>query len=160
MTRYHRMAGYSTLWVPGTDHAGIATQARVEDKLAKEGKKKEQIGREAFLKESFDWTKKYGGTIKDQIRLMGASVDWTKERFTLDDELNRRVNKTFVDLYNKGLIYKGEYMVNYSPGLQTVLSDAEVEYKEEKGKLYHITYFVSGSDSEVVVATTRPETML
>lgn len=160
MTRYHRMKGDATLWVPGTDHAGIATQARVEDKLAKEGKTKQSIWREKFLKESWDWVGKYGGSIKKQIRRMWASCDWTKERFTLDEELNKRVNKAFVDLYNKGLIYKGEYMVNYSPWLQTVLSDAEVDYKEEKGKLYYITYFVSGSDSEVVIATTRPETML
>lgn len=160
MIRYHRMKGDSTLWVPGTDHAGIATQARVEEKLTKEGKKKEDLGREKFLEACWDWTKKYGGNIQNQMRMMGSSVDWTKERFTLDTELNRRVNKAFVDLYKKGLIYRGEYMVNYSPWLQTVLSDAEVEYREEKGKLYYITYFVSGSDSEIIVATTRPETML
>ena len=160
MTRYHRMKGDATLWVPGTDHAGIATQARVEDKLSKEGKTKKDLWREKFLKECWDWVGKYGGTIKSQIRRMWASCDWSKERFTLDPELNRRVNKAFVDLYNKGLIYKWEYMVNYSPWLQTVLSDAEVDYKEEKGKLYYITYFVSGSDSEIVIATTRPETLL
>jgi valyl-tRNA synthetase len=160
MVRYHRMKGDATLWVPWTDHAWIATQAKVEEKLAKEGKKKEDIGREKFIEACWDWTNKYGWGIKDQIRMMGSSVDWSKDRFTLDSELNRRVNKAFVDLYKKGLIYRGEYMVNYSPGLQTVLSDAEVEYKEEKGKLYYITYFVSGSDSEIVVATTRPETML
>lgn len=160
MVRYHRMKGDSTVWVPWTDHAGISTQARVEDKLAKEGKRKEDIGREKFLEECWNWTHKYGWNIKDQIRMMGSSVDWSKERFTFDTELNRRVNKAFVDLYKAWLIYKGEYMVNYSPGLQTVLSDAEVEYKEEKGKLYYITYFVSGSDSEIIVATTRPETIL
>ncbi len=160
MVRYHRMKWDATLWVPWTDHAWIATQAKVEEKLAKEGKKKEDIGREKFIEACWDWTNKYGWGIKDQIRMMGSSVDWSKDRFTLDSELNRRVNKAFVDLYKAWLIYRGEYMVNYSPGLQTVLSDAEVEYKEEKGKLYYITYFVSGSDSEIVVATTRPETML
>jgi valyl-tRNA synthetase len=160
MTRYHRMKGDATLWVPGTDHAGIATQARVEDKINKEWKTKHDLGRDKFLKECWDWVHKYGGSIKSQIRRMWASCDWSKERFTLDPELNRRVNKAFVDLYSKGLIYKWEYMVNYSPWLQTVLSDAEVDYKEEKGKLYYITYFVSWSDSEIVIATTRPETLL
>lgn len=161
MVRYHRMIGDATLWVPGTDHAGIATQARVENMLAKEKwVTKFDLGREKFLEQVWEWKNKYGWTIQNQIRMMGASADWTKERFTLDDGLSKLVTKAFVDLYNKGMIYKGEYMVNYSPALNTVLSDQEVIYKEEKGKLYHITYFVAGSDNEVVVATTRPETML
>nr|MDD3719994.1 valine--tRNA ligase [Candidatus Gracilibacteria bacterium] len=160
MTRYHRMKGDSTIWIPGTDHAGISTQAKVEEKLAKKGISKHDIGRDAFLKEAWDWKEEHANIITNQFKKMGASCDWTKERFTLDEELNKRVKKAFVDLYNKGLIYKGEYMVNYSPKLQTVVSDQEVVYKEEKGKLYYITYFVDGSDNEIVVATTRPETML
>lgn len=160
MTRYHRMRGDATLWVPWTDHAGIATQARVEAMLAKEWVDKTMLWREKFVEKVWEWKQKYGNTIQSQIKRMGASCDWSKERFTLDEGLHKRVTKAFVDLYNKGLIYRWEYMVNYSPWLQTVLSDAEVEYKEENGKLYHITYFVSGSDSEIVIATTRPETLL
>ncbi|MCP4523919.1 MAG: valine--tRNA ligase, partial [Candidatus Gracilibacteria bacterium] len=160
MTRYHRMKGDGTLWVPGTDHAGIATQAKVEAKLAQQGKTKFDLSREEFLGECWDWKEKHADIITNQFRKMGASCDWSKERFTLDDGMHKRVNKAFVDLYNKGLIYKGEYMVNYSPALETVLSDQEVVYKEEKGKMYHITYFVAGSDNEVIVATTRPETLL
>ncbi len=160
MTRYHRMKWDATLWVPWTDHAWIATQAKVEEKLAKEWKTKFDLWRKDFLKECWDWKETHANIITDQFKKMGASCDWSKERFTLDADLNKRVNKAFVDLYHKDLIYKWEYMVNYSPALNTVLSDQEVVYKEEKGKLYHITYFVAGSDNEVVVATTRPETLL
>ncbi len=160
MTRYHRMKWDETIWIPGTDHAGIATQAKVEAKLAQEWKSKHSLSREEFLDECWKWKDKHSWVITDQFRQMWASCDWTKERFTLDDGLNKRVNKAFVDLYNKGLIYKGEYMVNYSPELQTVVSDQEVINKEEKAKLYHITYFVAGSDNEVIIATTRPETLL
>ena len=160
MTRYHRMKWDETIWIPGTDHAGISTQAKVEAKLAQEWKSKHSLSRKEFLDECWEWKDKHAGIITDQFRKMWASCDWTKERFTLDDGLNKRVNKAFVDLYNKGLIYKGEYMVNYSPELQTVVSDQEVIHKEEKAKLYHITYFVAGSDNEVIIATTRPETLL
>lgn len=160
MTRYHRMIGDSTLLLPGTDHAGISTQIKVEEKIAKEGKTKNNISREEFLDECWDWTREYGWQIQNQFRKMWTSCDWTKEKFTFEPSMNEKVNKAFVDLYNKGLIYKWEYMVNYDPLLDTVVSDQEVIYKEEKSKLYHITYFVSGSDNEVVVATTRPETML
>ncbi|MCD5385060.1 valine--tRNA ligase [Candidatus Gracilibacteria bacterium] len=160
MTRYHRMKGDSTLMVPGTDHAGISTQVKVEEKLAKVGKSKHNISREEFLEECWNWTKEYGGEIQDQFRKMGTSCDWSKEKFTMDSDMNEKVNKAFVKLYNKGLIYKGEYMVNYDPKLDTVISDQEVVYKLEKGKLYHITYFVSGSDNEIIIATTRPETLL
>ncbi len=160
MTRYHRMKGDSTLLLPGTDHAGISTQVKVEEKLAKEWKNKHNISREEFLWECFDWTKKYGWEIQSQFRKMWASCDWSKEKFTMDPDMNEKVNKAFVNLYNKWLIYKGEYMVNYDPVLDTVVSDQEVIYREEKGKLYHITYFVSWSDNEIVVATTRPETLL
>lgn len=161
MVRYHRMIGDSTLWVPWTDHAWIATQARVESMLAKEKWiTKFDLWREKFLDQVWEWKNKYGWTIQNQIRMMWASTDWSKERFTLDDWLSKLVTKAFVDLYNKWMIYKGEYMVNYSPALNTVISDQEVIYKEEKGKLYYITYFVSWSDNEVIVATTRPETLL
>lgn len=160
MTRYHRMKWDSTLLLPGTDHAWISTQVKVEEKLALEWKTKHNISREEFLKECFDWTKNYGGQIQNQFRKMWTSCDWSKEKFTMDEDMNKRVNQAFVDLYNKWLIYKWEYMVNYDPVLDTVVSDQEVIMKEEKAKLYHITYFVSGSDNEVVVATTRPETLL
>lgn len=160
MVRYHRMKGDSTLWVPGTDHAGIATQARVEARLESQGKSRVGIGREAFLDESWKWMDEYSANIRNQIRTMGASVDWSKERFTFDQKSNDLVEKIFVDLYNKGLIYRGEYMVNYSPGIQSVISDIEVDMKEEEAKMYYITYFVSGSDNELTIATTRPETLL
>lgn len=160
MTRYHRMCGDETLWVPGTDHAGIATQAKVEQRLTKEGKKRQDMERKEFIDEVWKWKNEYGGNIGNQFRKMGASVDWTKERFTLDEKLNKIVENTFVDLYNKGLIYRGEYMVNYSPVLESVISDIEVDYKEVEEKMYYITYFVSGSDNELLIATTRPETLL
>lgn len=160
MTRYHRMKGDSTLWVPGTDHAGIATQARVEKKLASEGKTRVEMGREKFLEEVWKWKDEYAANINNQVRVMGASTDWTKERFTFDAKSNALVEHIFIDLFKKGLIYRGEYMVNYSPGIQSVISDIEVEYKEEETKMYYITYFVSGSDNELTIATTRPETLL
>lgn len=160
MTRYHRMLWDSTLLLPWTDHAGISTQVKVEEKLAKEWKSKHNISREEFLKECWEWTKLYGWEIQNQFRRMWTSCDWTKEKFTLDSDMNDAVNKAFVDLYNKWLIYKWEYMVNYDPVLDTVVSDQEVIYKEEKWHLYHITYFVAGSDNEIVIATTRPETLL
>jgi len=160
MTRYHRMKGDCTLLLPGTDHAGISTQVKVEEKLAKQWKDKHSMSRKEFLDECFDWTKQYGWEIQNQFRKMWTSCDWTKEKFTLDDSMNKRVNKAFVDLYNKGLIYKWEYMVNYDPVLETVVSDQEVVHKEEKWKMYHITYFCAGCDNEIVIATTRPETLL
>lgn len=160
MVRYHRMKWDSSLLLPWTDHAGIATQIKVEEKLAQEWKSKHSMSREDFLKECFAWNNNYGWQIQNQFRKMWTSCDWSKEKFTLDPSMNKIVNKAFVDLYNKGLIYKWEYMVNYDPVLKTVVSDQEVIYKEEKWKLYHITYFVSWSDNEVVIATTRPETLL
>ena len=160
MTRYHRMKGDATLLLPGTDHAGISTQVKVEERLAKEGKDKSKISRQEFLDECWKWNTEFGGKIQDQFRKMGTSCDWSKEKFTLDPDMNERVIDAFNILYERELIYQGEYMVNYDPVLKTVVSDQEVIHREEQGKLYHITYFVSGSDSEVVVATTRPETML
>jgi len=160
MTRYHRMKWDSTLLLPGTDHAGISTQVKVEEKIASEGRDKSKMTRDEFLKECWDWNTTYGGQIQNQFRKMGTSCDWTKEKFTLDDDMNEKVIDAFNILYERGLIYRGEYMVNYDPVLKTVVSDQEVVYREEEGKLYHITYFVAGSDNEVVVATTRPETLL
>lgn len=160
MTRYHRMIWDSTLLLPWTDHAWISTQVKVEEKLALEWKTKYTISREEFLAECWEWTAQYGWEILRQFRRMGASCDWTKEKFTLDPDMNEKVNKAFVSLYNKWLIYRGEYMVNYDPALDTVVSDQEVVYKEEKWHLYYITYFVAWSDNEVIIATTRPETLL
>jgi len=137
MIRYHRMKGEPTLWVPGTDHAGIATQLQVEKALAKEGITREQIGREEFLRRTWAWKEKYGGIITQQIRRLGASCDWTRERFTLDEGLSRAVREAFVRLYEKGLIYRGPRLINWSPGLKTAVSDLEVEYSEEPGTLYY-----------------------
>lgn len=160
MVRYHRMKWDSTLWVPGTDHAGIATQAKVEEGLLKKGIKRKELGREKFLEEMWKWLKEYRGNISNQFKRMGASVDWSKERFTLDDGLHNCVEDAFIDMYNKWLIYRWEYMVNYSPALESVISDIEVDYEEVEEKMYYINYFVSGSDKELLVATTRPETLL
>jgi valyl-tRNA synthetase len=161
MIRYHRMKGVSTLWVPGSDHAGIATQLQVEKALIREGLSREQIGREEFLKRTWNWKEKYGGIITGQIRRLGASCDWQRERFTLDAGLSRAVREAFVRLYDKGLIYRGPRLINWSPGLKTAVSDLEVEYSEEPGKLYYFKYMLAGSAGEYIpVATTRPETIL
>ncbi|KAL7114481.1 hypothetical protein ACP275_04G123600 [Erythranthe tilingii] len=161
MVRYHRMKGRPTLWLPGTDHAGIATQLVVERMLAAEGIKRVDLGREEFTKRVWEWKEKYGGTITNQIKRLGASCDWTRERFTLDTQLSRAVVEAFVKLHEKGLIYQGSYMVNWSPNLQTAVSDLEVEYSEEPGALYHIKYRVAGGsrDDFLTIATTRPETL-
>jgi valyl-tRNA synthetase len=161
MIRYHRMKGFSTLWVPGTDHAGIATQLQVEKALAEENLTREQIGRDEFLRRTWEWKEKYGGIITQQIRRLGASCDWDRERFTLDEGLSKAVREAFVRLYEKGLIYRGPRLINWSPGLKTAVSDLEVEYSEEPGELYYFKYMLAGSDSEYIpVATTRPETIL
>jgi valyl-tRNA synthetase len=174
MIRYHRMKGFSTLWVPGSDHAGIATQLMVErDLLAKEEVTREELGREEFIKRTWDWKKKYGGMITNQIRRLGASCDWDRERFTLDDGLSRAVREAFVRLYEKGLIYRGPRLINWSPGLKTAVSDLEVEYSEEEAKLYYFkyklapqalkvseTFRASEEDEYIPVATIRPETIL
>ncbi|KAG8388117.1 hypothetical protein BUALT_Bualt02G0092400 [Buddleja alternifolia] len=161
MVRYHRMKGRPTLWLPGTDHAGIATQLVVERMLAAEGTKRVDLGREEFTKRVWAWKEKYGGTITNQIKRLGASCDWTKERFTLDAQLSRAVVEAFVRLHEKGLIYQGSYVVNWSPNLQTAVSDLEVEYSEEPGTLYHIKYRVAGGSRSdyLTIATTRPETL-
>jgi valyl-tRNA synthetase len=161
MIRYHRMRGEPTLWVPGSDHAGIATQLQVEKDLRKsEGIGREDIGREAFVARAWAWKEKYGGIITQQLRRLGASCDWTRERFTLDAGLCRAVREAFVRLYDKGLIYRGAYLINWSPGLRTAVSDLEVEYTEEQGTLYYFRYPIQGSDQSIPVATTRPETIL
>jgi len=158
--RYKRMRGFNTLWVPGEDHAGIATQNAVEKDLAKKGIHRDDLGREKFLELVWDWAKKYRARIVEQIKAIGASVDWSRERFTLDDGLNRAVKKAFVELYNEGLIYKGKYIVNWCPRCHTVLSDEEVEHEDEEGAFYHIKYPFKDGSGHVVIATTRPETML
>jgi valyl-tRNA synthetase len=160
VVRWKRMSGYNTLWLPGTDHAGIATQMVVERRLAKDGLLRREMGREAFLAKVWEWKAESGGRIVEQMKRVGASCDWTRERFTLDDGLSRAVREVFVGLYERGLIYRGEYMVNWSPGLMTAVSDLEVDHEEQQGFLWHIKYPVVGSDDVFVVATTRPETML
>jgi valyl-tRNA synthetase len=161
MIRYHRMKGYSTLWIPGTDHAGIATQLMVErDLLKNEEVTREEMGREEFVKRTWDWKKKYGGIITNQIRRLGASCDWSRERFTLDPGLSRAVREAFVRLYEKGLIYRGPRLINWSPGLKTAVSDLEVEYSEEDATLYYFKYMLKDSDEFIPVATIRPETIL
>ncbi|HVX67775.1 MAG TPA: valine--tRNA ligase [Bryobacteraceae bacterium] len=158
--RWHRMRGDNTLWLPGMDHAGIATQMLVERKLAAEGLDRRQIGRAEFEKRIWEWKAQYGDTIKKQMIRLGASCDWSRERFTLDPGLSRAVREIFVRLYEKGLIYRGEYMVNWCPRCHTALSDLEVTHDPQPGNLWHIRYAVNGTDRFVVVATTRPETML
>ncbi len=160
LTRWKRMAGFNALWLPGTDHAGIATQMMVERALAQEGASREELGRERFLERMWEWKRQYHGNIRSQLDLLGASCDWSRERFTLDEGLNRAVVEAFVRFYEAGLITRGDYMVNWSPALHTAISDLEVEMKPVLGKLYRIAYPVEGSDERIVIATTRPETML
>lgn len=161
MIRYHRMKGIPTLWVPGTDHAGIATQLMVEKMLEEQGSSREKLGREKFESEIWAWKHKYGSRITQQIRRLGASCDWERERFTLDDGLSRAVREAFVRLYEKGLIYRGPRMINWSPRLKTAVSDLEVEYVEEPGFLYYFKYrLVDDAEEFIPVATTRPETIL
>lgn len=158
--RQKRMQGYDTLWLPGMDHAGIATQTKVEEKLAQDNISRHELGREKFLDKVWDWKEEYAENIRDQWAKVGISVDYSRERFTLDEGLNKAVNKVFVDLYNKGLIYRGEYIINWDPKAQTALSDIEVEHKEVNGAFYHIQYPVIDGEGSVEIATTRPETML
>jgi len=158
--RYHRLNGEPTLWVPGTDHASIATEVKVIEKLKKEGKSKAEIGREAFLKETWAWKEKYGGEITSQLRRLGCSCDWSRERFTMDEGCSDAVLEVFERLYNKGLIYKGKRIVNWCPNCKTPISETEVEYEEKDSYLWHIKYPIENSDKYLVVATTRPETML
>jgi valyl-tRNA synthetase len=160
IVRWKRMSGFDVLWLPGLDHAGIATQLVVERELAKEGKRKEELGREEFERRIWEWKAKSGGTILKQLRLMGFSLDWTRERFTLDPMLSRAVREVFVKLYEDGLIYRGDYIVNWCPRCGTALSDLEVEDEPTQGSLWHIRYPEVGGGAGIVVATTRPETLL
>jgi valyl-tRNA synthetase len=160
LTRHARMQGKNALWVPGTDHASIATEAKVVAKLAAEGIKKTDLTRDEFLKHAWAWTEKHGGIILKQLRKLGASCDWSRTAFTMDEVRSKSVIKVFVDLYNKGLIYRGVRMVNWDPAAQTALSDEEVIYQDEHSKLFHLRYKVEGEDKYIVVATTRPETIL
>lgn len=160
LIRYHRMCGDNTVWVPGTDHAGIATQNVVERQLATEGKGRHDLGRDAFIEKVWEWREEKGGTIINQLKKLGSSCDWKRERFTMDEGLSTAVREVFVRLYKEGLIYKGDYIVNWCPRCHTALADDEVEHEETKGKLYHIKYPFADGSGHVVVATTRPETML
>ena len=160
LIRYKRMQGFAALWVPGTDHAGIATQIRVEEELRKEGLTRHNLGREKFLERVWDWKNTYGNRIVEQLKKLGSSCDWTRERFTMDDGCSKAVREVFVSLYEKGLIYKGNRIINWCPNCATALSDAEVEHEEQAGHLWYIKYPVKDSGEFVIVATTRPETML
>lgn len=160
LIRRARMKGFNACWAPGTDHASIATEAKVVKRLADQGIKKTDLSREEFIKHAWDWTHEYGGIILEQLKRLGASADWERTAFTMDEERSRSVFNVFVDLYNKGLIYRGVRVVNWDPAAQTALSDEEVIYKEQQGKLYYLRYFVEGENRYVVVATTRPETIM
>ena len=159
IARYKRMKGFDVLWLPGMDHAGIATQAKVEERLRKEGVSRYDLGREKFLEQAWNWKKEYADTIHNQWKMMGLSLDYSRERFTLDEGLNKAVNKVFVTLYNKGLIYRGERIINWDPVFKTALSNIEVVYQDDPGKMYYFKYFIEGTDEYLTVATTRPETM-
>ena len=160
LIRYKRMKGFATLWLPGTDHAGIATQIKVEEKLREEGLTRFDLGREKFLERVWEWKEQYGSRILSQLQTMGASCDWSRLRFTMDEQCAKAVREVFVSLYEKGLIYKGNRIINWCPNCTTALSDAEVEYTEKPGHLWHLRYPVKDSDEWVIVATSRPETML
>ncbi len=160
LTRFKRMQGYSALWLPGTDHASIATEAKVVEKLAKEGISKDDIGREKFLEQVWDWKHEYGGRIVKQLRKLGSSADWERERFTMDEGCNEAVKEVFVNLYNKKLIYRGERIINWCPHCLTSISDAEVEYEDQAGHFWHLRYPLSDGSGYIQMATTRPETML
>ncbi|HHY77463.1 MAG TPA: valine--tRNA ligase [Clostridiales bacterium] len=160
LIRWRRMQGYSTLWLPGTDHASIATEAKIVETLAKEGKTKYDFGREGFLERAWEWKREYGGRIISQLKKLGCSCDWTRERFTLDEGCSKAVIKVFVDLYKKGLIYRGERIINWCPNCKTSISDIETIYDDENGHFWYIKYPVKDSDDYIEIATTRPETML
>ena len=160
LIRYHRMAGYDTLWLPGTDHASIATEAKIVETMRKEGISKEDLGRDGFLERAWDWKKQYGGRIIEQLKKLGSSCDWDRERFTLDEGCSKAVNEVFVRLYEKDLIYRGNRMVNWCPCCNTSISDAEVEYEEQDSYFWHLLYTVKETGEKLELATTRPETML
>ncbi len=159
VVRFKRMQGYCTLWLPGTDHASIATEVKIVEQMKKEGLSKETLGREGFLKRAWEWKDKYAGRIVEQLKKLGSSCDWSRLTFTMDEKCSRAVREVFVNLYNKKLIYRGNRIINWCPDCKTALSDAEVEYSEENGNFWHIKYAVDGGDTFLEVATTRPETM-
>ncbi|HHT48252.1 MAG TPA: valine--tRNA ligase [Firmicutes bacterium] len=160
LVRYHRMKGENAMWIPGTDHAGIATQVKVEEELAKEGTNRQEIGREKFLERVWQWKEEYGGTIIRQLKKLGSSCDWSRERFTMDEGCSRAVREVFIRLYEKGLIYRGSYLINWCPKCATTLSDIEVEHQDQAGRLWHLRYPLAEGEGYIEVATTRPETML
>ncbi|MBQ3592145.1 MAG: class I tRNA ligase family protein, partial [Clostridia bacterium] len=160
LIRYKRMKGFSTLWLPGTDHASIATEAKIVEAMRKEGLTKEDLGRDGFLKRAWAWKEQYGGRIIEQLKKLGSSCDWSRERFTLDEGCSKAVREVFKRLYDKGLIYRGERIINWCPHCKTSISNAEVDYEEQKGHFWHIRYPLVGGGGYVEVATTRPETML
>ena len=160
LIRWKRMQGYAALWVPGTDHAGIATQIKVEEKLRDEGKTRFDLGRDKFLDEVWAWKNKFGNRIVTQIKTLGCSCDWERDRFTMDETCAKAVREVFVNLYEKGLIYRGNRIINWCPKCTTALSDAEVEHEEQPGHFWHIRYPIVGTDDDLIIATTRPETML
>ena len=160
LIRWRRMQGYSALWLPGTDHASIATEAKIVEAMKAEGLTKEDLGREGFLKRAWEWKEKYGGTIVSQLKKLGSSCDWDRERFTLDEGCSKAVREVFVRLYEKGLIYRGERIINWCPHCKTSISDAEVEYAEKDGNFWHLRYPLTDGSGYIQLATTRPETML
>lgn len=160
LIRFRRMQGFEALWIPGTDHASIATEAKIVEAMRKEGVTKEQIGRDAFLERAWEWKKQYGGRIVEQLKKMGSSCDWERERFTLDEGCSKAVREVFVKLYEQGLIYRGERIINWCPHCKTSISEAEVEYKESAGHFWHLRYPIVGTDEALILATTRPETLL
>ena len=160
LIRWKRMEGYEALWLPGTDHASISTEVKVVEKLKNEGRSKEELGREAFIEEAWEWTHLYGGTIKNQLKKLGVSCDWSRDRFTLDDMLSNAVEEVFIRLYEKDLIYRGDRIINWCPSCHTAISDAEVDHEDSHGHLWHIRYPIKDSEEGIVIATTRPETIL
>ena len=160
LIRFKRMQGFATLWLPGQDHASIATEVKVENELLKQGLVKKEMGREAFLEKVWEWANEYRGTIRDQLKKMGVSCDFTREAFTMDENLNKAVRTVFVKLYNEGLIYRGNRITNWCPKCSTALSDAEIEYEEQDGYFWHINYPLADGSGNLEIATTRPETLL
>ena len=160
LIRTKRMQGYAALWVPGTDHASIATEAKIVEAMREEGLSKEDLGREGFLKRAWAWKEQYGGHIIGQLKKLGSSCDWSRERFTLDEGCSQAVREVFVNLYEKGLIYRGERMVNWCPHCLTTISDAEVEYEDQAGHFWHLRYPLKDGSGYLELATTRPETLL
>ncbi len=160
LIRYKRMQGYEALWQPGTDHASIATEVKIIEKLKEEGIEKEDLGREGFLKRAWEWKEEYGGRIVSQLKKIGSSADWDRERFTMDEGCSKAVQQVFLNLHRDGYIYRGSRIINWCPVCQTSISDAEVEHVEQKGHFWHIKYPIVGEEGFVEIATTRPETLL